>query len=56
MSNDALEAAIESAWEIRDQITPATRGEVRDAVEATLEALVTSEGFRYGLAPQEDSP
>lgn len=39
MSNDALEAAIESAWEIRDQITPATRGEVRDAVEATLEAL-----------------
>ena len=25
-------------------------------VQATLEALVTSEGFRYGLAPQEDSP
>ena len=39
MSNDALEAAIESAWEIRDQITPATKGEARDAVEATLEAL-----------------
>ena len=39
MSNAALEAAIESAWEIRDQITPATRGESRDAVEATLEAL-----------------
>ena len=39
MSNDALEAAIESAWEIRDQITPTTKGEVRDAVEATLEAL-----------------
>ncbi|GLK62751.1 2,3,4,5-tetrahydropyridine-2,6-dicarboxylate N-succinyltransferase [Paracoccus kondratievae] len=39
MSNDALEAAIEAAWENRDQITPATRGEVRDAIEATLEAL-----------------
>ncbi|MTH34693.1 2,3,4,5-tetrahydropyridine-2,6-dicarboxylate N-succinyltransferase [Paracoccus limosus] len=39
MSNDALEAAIESAWEIRDQITPDTKGEARDAVEATLEAL-----------------
>ena len=39
MSNDALEAAIEAAWEIRDQITPATKGEARDAVEATLDAL-----------------
>src|SRR5690606_10375087 len=39
MSNDALEAAIEAAWENRDQITPATKGEVRDAIEATLEAL-----------------
>ncbi len=34
-----LEAAIETAWEGRDAITPATRGEARDAVEATLEAL-----------------
>ena len=33
MSNAALEAAIEAAWEIRDQITPATRGEAREAVE-----------------------
>ena len=39
MSNAALEAAIEAAWEIRDQITPATKGEAREAVEATLEAL-----------------
>ncbi|PRX37046.1 2,3,4,5-tetrahydropyridine-2-carboxylate N-succinyltransferase [Meinhardsimonia xiamenensis] len=39
MSNAQLEAAIESAWERRDSITPQTRGEVRDAVEATLEAL-----------------
>jgi 2,3,4,5-tetrahydropyridine-2-carboxylate N-succinyltransferase len=39
MSNAALEAAIESAWEARDSITPATKGEVRDAIEATLTAL-----------------
>ncbi len=39
MTNAALETAIESAWEARDAITPATRGETRDAVEATLEAL-----------------
>ncbi len=41
MSNAALEAAIEAAWEARDGITPATRGETRDAVEATLDALDT---------------
>ena len=34
-----LETAIEAAWENRDSITPDTRGETRDAVEATLEAL-----------------
>ena len=39
MSYAALEAAIESAWDARDSITPATRGEVRDAIEATLTAL-----------------
>ncbi|MEZ5685619.1 MAG: 2,3,4,5-tetrahydropyridine-2,6-dicarboxylate N-succinyltransferase [Paracoccaceae bacterium] len=39
MSNAALEAAIEAAWEARDTITPTTRGEARDAIEATLEAL-----------------
>jgi 2,3,4,5-tetrahydropyridine-2,6-dicarboxylate N-succinyltransferase len=39
MSNDALEAAIEAAWEARDTITPATRGESREAIEATLDAL-----------------
>ena len=39
MSNAALEAAIEAAWEARDTITPASRGEARDAIEATLEAL-----------------
>ncbi|HDR29442.1 2,3,4,5-tetrahydropyridine-2,6-dicarboxylate N-succinyltransferase, partial [Rhodovulum sp.] len=39
MSDVQLEAAIEAAWEARDTITPTTRGEVRDAVEATLHAL-----------------
>ena len=39
MSNAALESAIEAAWEARDGITPATRGEAREAIEATLEAL-----------------
>jgi 2,3,4,5-tetrahydropyridine-2,6-dicarboxylate N-succinyltransferase len=37
--NAALEAAIEAAWEARDGISPATKGEVRDAIEATLLAL-----------------
>jgi 2,3,4,5-tetrahydropyridine-2-carboxylate N-succinyltransferase len=39
MSYAALEAAIESAWDARDSITPATRGEARDAIESTLTAL-----------------
>ena len=39
MSNAALEAAIEAAWEARDSITLASKGEARDAIEATLSAL-----------------
>ncbi|ACM02387.1 2,3,4,5-tetrahydropyridine-2,6-dicarboxylate N-succinyltransferase [Cereibacter sphaeroides KD131] len=39
MSYSALEAAIEAAWEARETITPATKGETREAIEATLEAL-----------------
>ncbi|RKF14229.1 2,3,4,5-tetrahydropyridine-2,6-dicarboxylate N-succinyltransferase [Roseovarius spongiae] len=39
MSNAQLEAAIESAWEARAEITPATGGETREAIEATLDAL-----------------
>ena len=35
MSYAALEAAIETAWDARDTITPATKGEARDAIEAT---------------------
>ncbi len=39
MSNATLETAIEAAWEARDGITPATKGDVREAVAATLDAL-----------------
>ncbi len=39
MSNTQLELAIEAAWETRDSITPATTGEVREAIEDTLKAL-----------------
>ena len=39
MSNAQLETAIEAAWESRNTITPATTGETRDAIEATLNAL-----------------
>jgi len=39
MSNAQLETAIEAAWEARDSITPSTKGETRDAIAATLEAL-----------------
>ncbi|MBV0890260.1 2,3,4,5-tetrahydropyridine-2,6-dicarboxylate N-succinyltransferase [Paracoccus sp. Z118] len=39
MTNAALESAIEAAWDTRDTISPATTGEVRDAIEATLDAL-----------------
>ena len=39
MSNAALQSAIEAAWDARDTITPQTRGEARDAIEATLAAL-----------------
>ncbi|WP_435256704.1 2,3,4,5-tetrahydropyridine-2,6-dicarboxylate N-succinyltransferase [Thioclava sp. FR2] len=34
-----LEKAIEAAWEARDGINPHTKGEQRDAIEATLTAL-----------------
>ncbi|TFG36721.1 MAG: 2,3,4,5-tetrahydropyridine-2,6-dicarboxylate N-succinyltransferase [Candidatus Aminicenantes bacterium] len=36
MSHADLSAAIESAWEARDQVTTATKGVVRDAVDTTL--------------------
>ena len=39
MSNTQLEQAIVSAWEARDQITTETTGEIRDAIEDTLNSL-----------------
>ena len=39
MTHADLAAAVDTAWEVRDGITPATRGPARDAVEATLDAL-----------------
>lgn len=39
MSNAQLETVIESAWDARDTITPATTGEIREAITDTLNAL-----------------
>ena len=39
MSTTALEAAIEKAWDNRAEITAATKGEARNAVETALNAL-----------------
>jgi 2,3,4,5-tetrahydropyridine-2,6-dicarboxylate N-succinyltransferase len=39
MSNAQLEATIDAAWEARDTINAATKGDGRDAVEAALSAL-----------------
>ena len=39
MTHAALETAIDAAWDARDAISPATKGPLRDAIEATLTAL-----------------
>ncbi len=39
MTHAALESAIDAAWDARDSISPATMGQVRDAIETTLTAL-----------------
>ena len=39
MSNSQLEQAIETAWEARDTLSSATTGEMREAIEETLNAL-----------------
>ncbi len=39
MSNAQLESAIEAAWDQRDTISPNTTGEMREAIEDTLNAL-----------------
>ena len=37
--SEALQAAIEAAWEARDGLSITTQGEVRDAVQAAIEGL-----------------
>jgi 2,3,4,5-tetrahydropyridine-2-carboxylate N-succinyltransferase len=39
MSHASLAAAIDAAWERRTELSPATKGEARDAVESTLGML-----------------
>ncbi len=39
MANAPLQKTIETAWDNRESISSATRGEMRDAVEAALESL-----------------
>ena len=51
MSNAALETAIEAAWDARDEITPATKGETREAIEETLNAL---DGGGLRVAERQD--
>jgi 2,3,4,5-tetrahydropyridine-2,6-dicarboxylate N-succinyltransferase len=39
MDDAALQSSIDKAWEARETLSPSTRGETRDAVEAALEGL-----------------
>ena len=39
MQVDELQGVIDAAWETRDQVSPETKGEVREAVEAALDGL-----------------
>src|SRR5271163_1072945 len=39
MTDPALAATIDAAWEARDSVSPATKGAWRDAVEAALDGL-----------------
>ena len=39
MDDRSLAAVIDAAWEKHDGITPATKGEIREAVEAAMEGL-----------------
>jgi 2,3,4,5-tetrahydropyridine-2-carboxylate N-succinyltransferase len=39
MDTDGLKSVIEAAWEDREAISPATKGDVRDAIEAALDGL-----------------
>jgi len=41
MATQDLQTVIDDAWENRDSVSPDTKGAVRDAIEATLDALDT---------------
>ena len=43
MNRDALKSVIDAAWEIRDQLTQQTMGEIRDAVNTVLNQLDSGE-------------
>ena len=43
MDNNKLQAAIDAAWDKRESINSATKGETRDAVEAALDGLDSGE-------------
>jgi len=47
-----LQRVIESAWEARAEISSATTGEVRDAIEASLDAL---DSGRLRVAERRDN-
>jgi len=52
MSTSDLQSVIDTAWENRDAVSITTQGEVRDAVEATLEGL--DNGTLRVATPQGD--
>lgn len=52
MTNETLRAHIEALWEKRDQISSATTGEDRKAIETALEAL--DSGALRVAEPKED--
>ena len=52
MSSNQLETVIEAAWDAKDQITPETTGEQREAIEDTLNAL---DSGQLRVAEREDN-
>ena len=39
MAHDALASIIDNAWEKRTELTPSTKGEVREAVDFAIQKL-----------------
>ena len=51
MNTDSLQAAIDAAWEDRENIGPGTTGAVREAIETALTAL---DGGEMRVAEKHD--